>query len=169
MTLKARLNPEAKKPPKGAMSEMKMAHQKACSCRGLRVSAPPSTSTGVYIMWVASGQSLWMRLCGRLKSKSKPRLGQTRTEEREARRAADADRLAKEAAVGDLLMAKGFWTSSTQFIKGQDMKDFLKAMKDQKHHAAASDSFSPTLAKEAAFAFLSSALDTYPPESWPKA
>ena len=89
--------------------------------------------------------------------------------EEHAKQVAQADQLAKEATVRDLLKAQGFWTSSTQFIKGQDMKDFLKAVKAHKHHAAASDSFSPTLNFAAAFAFLSSVVDTYPADSWPGA
>ena len=87
----------------------------------------------------------------------------------EAKRAAQADQLAEEATVRDLLQAQGFWTSSTPFIKGQDMKDFLKAVKAHKHRAAASDGFATGLKFSAAFAFLSSALDAYPSESWPKA
>ena len=49
------------------------------------------------------------------------------------------------------------------------MKDFLKAVKTNRHRAAASDGFATGLKFADAFAFLSSALDTYPPESWPKA
>ena len=89
--------------------------------------------------------------------------------EEHAKQVAQANQLAKEATVRDLLKAQGFWTSSTQFIKGQDMKDFLKAIKAHKHLVAALDGFSTSLKLADAFTFLSNVVDTYPSESWPKA
>ena len=83
------------------------------------------------------------------KERAEQQIKEAAIKEREA-----ADRVAREEPVASVLKAKGFWTSSTEFLKVADMCDFIKT---NRTHLSARDGYKASFTKASAFAFLTSA------------
>ena len=78
-----------------------------------------------------------------------------------------ANTVAREAEkdVADVLKLTGCWTSTNSFIKGSDLKSFLKL---QRQHLACREDFSVSLKKDPAFAFIAKAISDDPDREWDK-
>ena len=78
-----------------------------------------------------------------------------------------ANTVAREAEkdVADVLKLTGCWTSTNSFIKGSDLKSFLKL---QRQHLAYREDFSVSLKKDLAFAFIAKAISDDPDREWDK-
>jgi len=85
------------------------------------------------------------------------------------KRRKDADKLAAEADVRELLKAQGFWTSASQFIKGDDMKTLLRAVRATGNSIKDREGFSTSLKLDAAFSFINLAISDDPDHEWPEA
>ena len=85
------------------------------------------------------------------------------------KRRKDADKLAAEADVRELLKAQGFWTSTSQFIKGDDMKTLLRAVRATSNSIQDREGFSTSLKFADAFSFIKEAISDDPDRQWPEA
>ena len=76
---------------------------------------------------------------------------------------AEQTKLAKEADVKARLVASNCWTSSNDFIKGSDMKDFIRV---NKQHLKNRENYGAQLKFDAAFSFIEEAINEDPDHQW---
>ena len=74
-----------------------------------------------------------------------------------------AAQIAAEKDVAHVLKLTGCWASTNSFIKGSDLKSFLKL---QRKHLACRENFSASLKKDPAFSFIEKAITEDPDREW---
>ena len=78
------------------------------------------------------------------------------------KRAGEA-KIAKEKDVKARLVASNCWTSSSEFITGGDLKDFIRVNKE---HLKSRENYGAQLKFDAAFSFIEEAINEDPDHQW---
>ena len=76
---------------------------------------------------------------------------------------AEAAHVGTDAPIKSVLVACGCWTSTNNFIKGSDMKEFIRV---NRAHLKNRDGYGSQLKFAAAFSFIEKALEDDPDHEW---
>ena len=79
------------------------------------------------------------------------------------KRRAEEAKIATEAPIASVLVACGCWTSTNNFIKGSDMKEFIRV---NRAHLKNRNGYGSQLKFAAAFSFIEKALEDDPDHEW---